>query len=259
MDSPLPPLTVDTVDALKAAGMTQSDVARLYGVTRAAVSAVVRRNGGRQTPRQLAAAVAWPWKVPARMHGQQVYRMLRDHLEYVAGAMLLAGNLPTSNKGYPKLLTSNLLTGNLGEPNLSYSPVTLLASNIDPGAASQPASRPNPASQAKPANRSNPDNRDDEQSNTYESGMSYRKLEDLRRFYLRMSDRVIEFDPDLPPSEGVSVGGFAYRPRLPEDGDLLIRVNDHTTLTDAGREMWRMPAVLPAPVARYRGERLDLF
>jgi hypothetical protein len=68
-----------------------------------------------------------------------------------------------------------------------------------------------------------------------------------------MKDLVIEFDPSLPPSEGVRVGGFAYRQRVQADADLLIRVNSHTTLTDEGRELWRMPAVLPEPVARYRG------
>ena len=71
-----------------------------------------------------------------------------------------------------------------------------------------------------------------------------------------MSDKVIEFDPDLPPSPGAGVGGFAYRQRAACDEDLLIRVNAHTTLTEAGREMWRMPAVLPAPVPRYRGGKV---
>jgi hypothetical protein len=36
-------------------------------------------------------------------------------------------------------------------------------------------------------------------------------------------------------------GGFAFRPWLPGDADLMIRVNEHTTLTDEGREVWALP------------------
>ena len=57
---------------------------------------------------------------------------------------------------------------------------------------------------------------------------------------------VLEFDPNIPPIPGVSSkGGWAYRERLPEDGDLLIRVNEFTNITDKGCDIWRFPAVDP--------------
>lgn len=75
-------------------------------------------------------------------------------------------------------------------------------------------------------------------------GMSEDKLKRLRNFYnkLRTQDLVVEYDPSIPPTPGVSnMGGFAFRPRTPEDDDLLIRVNEYTALTDRGRMIWRFP------------------
>jgi len=75
-------------------------------------------------------------------------------------------------------------------------------------------------------------------------GMAEHKLRDLRGFYKRLheNDEVVEFDPEIPPQPGVSApGGFAYRKREPEDGDLIIRVNEHTNLTEQGRRIWRFP------------------
>lgn len=79
------------------------------------------------------------------------------------------------------------------------------------------------------------------------AGMSDDKLKRLRTFYrkLREGNLVLEFDPNIPPISGVSnTGGWAYRHRLPKDGDLLIRVNEFTNFTD-GRDIWRFPAVDP--------------
>jgi hypothetical protein len=86
-------------------------------------------------------------------------------------------------------------------------------------------------------------------------GMSEWKLERLRKFYklLQENDEVIEFDPSIPPPERReanfngprSVGGFAWRKRRPSDGDLIIRVNKHTKLTEQGRMLWRFPPRLP--------------
>jgi hypothetical protein len=80
-------------------------------------------------------------------------------------------------------------------------------------------------------------------------GMDYTKLSLLKGFYERLKDKVVEFDPGLPPSDAGSFGGFAYRDRLESDGDLLIRVNQHTHLSDEGRKIWRLPDVLPDPLA----------
>lgn len=75
-------------------------------------------------------------------------------------------------------------------------------------------------------------------------GMSVDKLNRLRVWlaYLREQNVVLEFDPELPPQPGLSpYGGFAYRKRRKSDGDLLIRVNKHTKLTEAGKRIWRFP------------------
>lgn len=81
-------------------------------------------------------------------------------------------------------------------------------------------------------------------------GMSQAKLQRLTWFYrfLQENDLVVEFDPNLPPEAGVSSdGGFAYRPRKTSDGkDLLIRVNQFTTLTDDGKDIWVFPEEMPA-------------
>lgn len=81
---------------------------------------------------------------------------------------------------------------------------------------------------------------------TWGIGMDKVTLGRLRGFYRKLTDQVLEFDPNIPPIPRVSSrGGWAYRPRRPEDGDLLIRVNEHTELTDEGRRIWRLPAVMP--------------
>lgn len=83
---------------------------------------------------------------------------------------------------------------------------------------------------------------------TWGVGMSPGKLQRLRSFYRKLRDNnlVIEFDPALPPEPGVSsVGGWAYRERLPEDEDLLVRVNEHTTITEKGKMIWRFPPMEP--------------
>ena len=79
-------------------------------------------------------------------------------------------------------------------------------------------------------------------------GMDYLKLSRLEGFYQRLEGFVVEFDPDLGPSEAGSLGGFEYRARLESDSDLLIRVNEYTHLSDEGRKIWCMPAVMPDPL-----------
>jgi hypothetical protein len=75
-------------------------------------------------------------------------------------------------------------------------------------------------------------------------GMSVDKRARLIAWWARLRDEnvVLEFDPSLPPLAGVAPhGGFRYTTRLPSDGDLLIRVNDYTTLTEEGRRIWCWP------------------
>lgn len=79
-------------------------------------------------------------------------------------------------------------------------------------------------------------------------GMNEDKLKRLKSWltFLRENDYVLEFDPEIPPEPGVSPnGGFAYRKRRKSDGDLLIRVNRHTNLSEEGRMIWRFPPVDP--------------
>jgi hypothetical protein len=54
------------------------------------------------------------------------------------------------------------------------------------------------------------------------------------------------FKPNIPPIPGVgNKGGWAFRDRVPEDDELLIRVKEFTRLTEEGRKLWRFPAVYP--------------
>lgn len=79
-------------------------------------------------------------------------------------------------------------------------------------------------------------------------GMSTEKLRRLRTFYKRLRDEnlVLEYDPAIPPIPGVSLtGGWAYRRRVSGDGDLLIRVNEFTRLTEEGEDIWSFPAREP--------------
>ena len=79
---------------------------------------------------------------------------------------------------------------------------------------------------------------------TQGKGMSADKLNRLRSWWRKLKDGnlVVEFDPSIPPIPGVSpCGGFAYRTRLDDDANLLIRVNEHTHLTDEGRQIWCWP------------------
>jgi hypothetical protein len=79
-------------------------------------------------------------------------------------------------------------------------------------------------------------------------GMSKDKLSRLRYWYrkLREENLVLEYDPDIAPIKGVSnKGGFVYRERLRSDADLLIRVNQYTTLTPEGRLIWCLPITDP--------------
>ena len=161
-----PKLSLSEIEELKRQGHSQADIARMYGVTRQAVTWHKITYGGSLTPREIVHR-EFPWTVPAEQCQSSPYRRMRDHGEYVA-------------------------TGGVG--------------------------------------------------------MSQDKLKRLRSFYrkLREENLVLEFDPSLPPIEGVSnKGGFAFRKRRKSDGDLLIRVNKYTNLTEDGRAIWRFPVMEP--------------
>lgn len=79
-------------------------------------------------------------------------------------------------------------------------------------------------------------------------GLSPERLQRLRTLYrnLLQNNLVIEHDPSLPPIEDNKHGGWAYRDRLPSDGDLIIRVNDVTRdLTEKEKVLWKLPRFDP--------------
>jgi transcriptional regulator with XRE-family HTH domain len=78
-------------------------------------------------------------------------------------------------------------------------------------------------------------------------GMSERKLYRLVLFYRRLQTKhlVVEYHPDIPPSAENKYGGYAYRPREPRDGELIIRVNDRAEMSDTAWVIWRFPPKLP--------------
>jgi hypothetical protein len=83
-DDQLAKLTPAVIDDLKAKGHTQSDIARMYGVTRQHVSWVKLTYGGRLTPREIVLREHWPWSVSEQQSQSSPYRRMRDHGEWFA-------------------------------------------------------------------------------------------------------------------------------------------------------------------------------
>ena len=160
-----PELSLAVIEELKAKGHSQSEIARMFGVTRQAISWHKHNYNGSLTPRE-EALEHFPWEVSYPYTQASPYRYMRDHAEYWA----------TDGKG-----------------------------------------------------------------------MSDAKLGRLRALYRKIhAGLVVEFDPNIPPEPGVAItGGFAWRQRQPEDGDLLFRVNAYATVTDQCREIFRLPVVKP--------------
>ncbi|WP_458682268.1 helix-turn-helix domain-containing protein [Prescottella equi] len=76
-------LDLSVLEALKNKGMSQSDIARAFGVTRQHVSWVKKRYGGKLTPRE-EVLQHFPWEVATAFTQTSPYRRLRDHAEYMA-------------------------------------------------------------------------------------------------------------------------------------------------------------------------------
>ncbi|AHY27138.1 immunity repressor [Mycobacterium phage Phantastic] len=119
-------LSLAIIEDLRGKGYTQSEIARMYGVTRQYVSWIKHYYGGKLTPRELVLQ-HFPFQVPVhQQQGVSPYRRLREHGEYMA-------------------------TGGVGMDDL--------------------------------------------------------KLSRLRGFYKKLRDHVLEYDPNIPPIEGVSRQG----------------------------------------------------
>src|SRR5690606_36885422 len=73
-------------------------------------------------------------------------------------------------------------------------------------------------------------------------GMPEKKLKRVRGFYKKLREKnfVVEYDPNIPPGE-FKTGGWAYRERVPADGELIIRVYDYTDINDENEYIWEFP------------------
>jgi len=81
-----PELTIDVIEELMAQGHSQSEIARMFGVTRHAVSWHKRTYNGRLTARQ-EVMLTFPWKGVSQEQARcSAYRRLRDHGEFVVTA-----------------------------------------------------------------------------------------------------------------------------------------------------------------------------
>lgn len=75
-------ITVREIDDLKDKGLTQSEIARMHGVTRAYISWIKHTYGGKLSPRE-EALQSWPWEVREPHTKCSPYQRLRDHAEYM--------------------------------------------------------------------------------------------------------------------------------------------------------------------------------
>lgn len=73
--------------------------------------------------------------------------------------------------------------------------------------------------------------------------MSGEERDRLRNWYRSLKDLnlVLEYHPDVSPTLSITTGGWRYVQREDRDGDLLIRVNDHTHMSDEAYEYFRFP------------------
>lgn len=84
MSQTKPVLTPSLIEEMKRKGYNQSQIARLYGVTRSYVSWVKHRGGNyTQTARERVMA-NYPWDVGAKFHDASPNKRMRDHAEYMA-------------------------------------------------------------------------------------------------------------------------------------------------------------------------------
>jgi hypothetical protein len=106
----LEPLSPSVIDRLKNQGMTQSEIARMYDVTRQYISWIKYYHGGAFTPRE-DVLQHFPFVVPAEMTQTSVYKRLRDHGEYQAtgGVGMSADKLSRLRGFYRRLKDEGLV------------------------------------------------------------------------------------------------------------------------------------------------------
>lgn len=76
------PLVFSVIEDLRRKGYNQSEIARMHGVTRQAVSLQLKTYGGRLTPRQIVRK-AWPWTTTNEHGKSKAFQRLRDHGEFM--------------------------------------------------------------------------------------------------------------------------------------------------------------------------------
>ncbi|MGE2734070.1 hypothetical protein [Mycolicibacterium vaccae] len=117
-------LTLAVVEDLKRKGFNQSEIARMYGVTRQYVSWIKHTYGGSLTPRE-SVLKTFPWSVPEKMTQSVIYKRLRDHGEYMAtgGAGMSDDKLMRLRSFYRKLRSDDVVVefdpSNPPEPGVS--------------------------------------------------------------------------------------------------------------------------------------------
>lgn len=108
--TPLEALSPSVIDRLKNQGLSQSEIARLYNVTRQYISWIKYYHGGRLTPREIALQ-HFPFVVPAALSQTAPYKNLRNHGEYVAtgGVGMSEDKLSRLRSFYTKLRQEGLV------------------------------------------------------------------------------------------------------------------------------------------------------
>lgn len=106
----LPELSLAVIESLKEQGLSQSEIARLYGVSRQAISWWKHTYGGRLTPREIVNR-SFPFQVRSEHAQASPYRRLRDHGEYIAtgGKGMTDDKLKRLRWFYRKLRDQNLV------------------------------------------------------------------------------------------------------------------------------------------------------
>lgn len=70
------------------------------------------------------------------------------------------------------------------------------------------------------------------------------KLRKLKGFYEKLDafSVVVRYDPSIPPRPGQKYGHSEYVPRTLDDDNLIIRLDERTTISADDRHLWQLPA-----------------
>ena len=77
-------LSLDVIESLKNKGMNQTQIGKLFGVTRQAISWWIHTYNGALTKRAEILRAHWPFNTSTEHHSTSAARRLRDHAEFYA-------------------------------------------------------------------------------------------------------------------------------------------------------------------------------